>query len=157
RADGETVYRSRDARCGRVDVDGYVVLEAGSEIRDGARIRNCIVMPGAAVSGSHENAIVGPDYVVPLTEADVQPSLHAVEKTRLALSDPLLAGHFDLRAAADPGWSDALLIGLGGSDRRYFRVRHAGRTAVLMECRPDDPDFERHLAYTDFFVRHGVP
>ena len=50
--------------------------------------------------------------------------------------------------------ADALLIGLGGSDRRYFRVRNGGKTAVLMECRPDDADFERHLVYTRFFSAH---
>ena len=26
-----------------------------------------------------------------------------------------------------------------------------------MECRPEDPDFERHLAYTGLFARHTVP
>jgi hypothetical protein len=26
-----------------------------------------------------------------------------------------------------------------------------------MECRPEDPDFERHLEYTGFFARHAVP
>jgi aminoglycoside/choline kinase family phosphotransferase len=26
-----------------------------------------------------------------------------------------------------------------------------------MECRPEDPDFERHLAYTRFFAQHTVP
>jgi aminoglycoside/choline kinase family phosphotransferase len=54
-------------------------------------------------------------------------------------------------------WSDAILIGLGGSDRRYFRVRNNGKTAVLMECRPDDPDYERHLVYTRYFEAHSVP
>jgi hypothetical protein len=95
----------------------------------------------------------------------MQPSLHAAEKKRLVLSDGLLARHFGISAAARgstptpraAAWSEAMLIGLGGSDRRYFRVRHGGRTAVLMECRPEDPDFERHLAYTRFFARHAVP
>jgi aminoglycoside/choline kinase family phosphotransferase len=36
-------------------------------------------------------------------------------------------------------------------------VRHDHWTAILMECRPEDPDFERHLAYTRFFARHTVP
>jgi aminoglycoside/choline kinase family phosphotransferase len=157
REEGETVYRSPAARCGRLDIDGYVVLESGSEIRDGSRVRNCIVMPGAKVSASHENEIIGPDYVLSLSESDMQPSLHAVEKKRLPPSDPLLARHFGAPSAEAHAWSDALLIGLGGSDRRYFRVRRADRTAVLMECRPDDPDFERHLAYTEFFAHHGVP
>jgi NDP-sugar pyrophosphorylase family protein/aminoglycoside/choline kinase family phosphotransferase len=165
REDGETVYRSSAARCGRTELDGYVVMESASQIRDGSRIRNCIVMPGADASGRHENAIIGPDYVIALGESDMQPSLHAVEKKRVALGDPLLARHFGMATAERgsipaPGsgvWSEAMLIGLGGSDRRYFRVRHDGRTAVLMECRPEDPDFERHLAYTGFFARHAVP
>jgi NDP-sugar pyrophosphorylase family protein/aminoglycoside/choline kinase family phosphotransferase len=163
---GETVYRSATARCGRLEIDGYVVLESRTEVRDGSRLRNCILLPGAVVSGSHENRIIGPDYTISLSEANMQPALHAAEKKRVALSDPLFASHFgtpsaSARAAApasdSPLWSDAILIGLGGSDRRYFRVQHGGRTAVLMECRPEDPDFERHLAYTGFFARHAVP
>jgi len=50
-----------------------------------------------------------------------------------------------------------MLIGLGGSDRRYFRVRNGALTAVLMESGSDDPDYERHLSYTTFFHSHGVP
>ena len=86
----------------------------------------------------------------------MQPALAAVEKKRVALSDPLLAAHWE-SGTRKAEWCDAILIGLGGSERRYFRVRHAGRTAVMMECRPEDPDFERHLVYTEFFARHAVP
>jgi NDP-sugar pyrophosphorylase family protein/aminoglycoside/choline kinase family phosphotransferase len=162
---GETIYRAPAARCGRVDVDGYVVLESRSEVRDGSRLRNCILLPGGVASGRHENRIIGPDYMISLSESDMQPSLHAAEKKRVSLSDPLFASQFGIPAGTEgrtpaPGssiWSDAILIGLGGSDRRYFRVQHAGRTAVLMECRREDPDFERHLAYTGFFARHSVP
>src|SRR5574341_1292549 len=161
RENGETVYRSTSAKCGKNEIDGYVVLEAGSALHDGAQIRNCIVMPGARVSGSHENQIIGPDYAVSLSESDMQPSLHAAEKKRVALTEPLFSRYFG--AGSKPGpteqpvWSEAILIGLGGSDRRYFRVRNDGRTAVLMECRPDDPDYERHLVYTGFFGSHTVP
>src|SRR6058998_3379855 len=166
RDSGETVYLSAGARCGKVEIDGCVVLESGSQIRDGARIRNCILMPGADASGEHENAIVGPDYEISLAEADMQPSIHAAEKKRVPLGDPLFARHFRTRPGVAPGaapsatspvWSEAILVGLGGSDRRYYRVRNDGRTAILMECRPEDPDFERHLAYTRFFARHTVP
>jgi NDP-sugar pyrophosphorylase family protein/aminoglycoside/choline kinase family phosphotransferase len=160
---GETVYLSTGARCGKVEIDGYVVLESGSQIRDGARVRNCILMPGADASGDHENAIVGPDYVISLSEADMQPSVHAADKKRVPLSDPLFARHFRTRPGVGRGpapasaWSEAILVGLGGSDRRYYRVRNDAWTAILMECRPEDPDFERHLAYTRFFARHTVP
>src|SRR5438046_613338 len=125
REDGETIYLSPAARCPRLDIDGYVVLESGSQARDGSRLRNCIVLPGADASGHHENSIIGPDYVIPLAESDMQPSVHAAETKRFRLSDPLFARHFEIPAAS-PLWSDAILIGLGGSDRRYFRVRHDG-------------------------------
>lgn len=166
RESGETVYLGPGARCGKVEIDGHVVLESGSQIRDGARIRNCILMPGADTSGEHENAIVGPDYVISLAEADMQPSVHAADKKRVSLTDPLFArvfrprpgvGHRVAAPANAPVWSDAILVGLGGSDRRYYRVRNDSWSAVLMECRPEDQDFERHLAYTRFFARHTVP
>ena len=101
RENGETVHRSVAARCGRIEIDGYVVLEAGSEVEDGARIRNCIVMPGARVKGNHGNRILGPDYAVALTESDMQPSLHAAEKKRVSLSDPLFANYFGIRPASE--------------------------------------------------------
>ncbi|HSQ78116.1 MAG TPA: phosphotransferase, partial [Nitrospirota bacterium] len=170
---GETVWLSPKARCSRIGIDGHAVLESESEVQEGARIRNCIVMPGALVSGIHENQVLGPDYAVALTESDMQPSLHAAEKKRVSLADPLFADFFGIYhpgierslpsndsiggAPNSPPWSDAILIGLGGSDRRYFRVRNDDRTAVLMECGSDDPDYERHLVYTRFFAVHAVP
>src|SRR5207253_11215923 len=47
--------------------------------------------------------------------------------------------------------------GRSGAGRRDYRGRSDGWTAVLMECRPEDADFERHLAYTRFFAQHTVP
>ena len=167
RENGETVYVSPAAACGKIDIDGYIVMESRSEVRDDARLRNCIVMPDARVSGRHENRILGPDYAIALSgngdaaigpcrgaEAGLAfttrslPRISDTEPNRLSLRTPNSE-----RAI----WSDAILIGLGGSDRRYFRVRNNGKTAVLMECRPDDPDYERHLIYTRFFEAHAVP
>jgi len=165
RENGETVYVSPTATCGKIGSDGYIVMESESEVREGARLRNCIVMPGARVTGRHENRIIGPDYAINLGETEMQPSLHAREQKEVALNDPLFARYFGIQtilenttsAPNSPSLSDAILIGLGGSDRRYFRVRNNGKTAVLMECGSDDPDFERHLIYTRFFEAHSVP
>jgi aminoglycoside/choline kinase family phosphotransferase len=55
------------------------------------------------------------------------------------------------------GDTDRILIGVGGSDREYFRVRKDVGTAVEMLCRLDDPDFERHIEYTRFFKKYSVP
>ncbi len=161
RESGEIVYRSPLAECGKIGIDGYIVLESNSDVQDGAHLRNCLIMPGAQVTGKYENRIIGPDYSVDLTETVMQPSLHASEQKKVNLSEPLFASHFGIigstARSGDEDESDAVLIGLGGSDRRYFRVRNNGKTAVLMECRPDDPDFERHLVYTRFFDAHSVP
>jgi NDP-sugar pyrophosphorylase family protein/aminoglycoside/choline kinase family phosphotransferase len=158
---GETVYVSPDSRCGKIGIDGYIVLEADSEVMDKAHLRNCIVLPGAVVSGVHQNRIIGPDYAVDLEETAVQPSLHAREQKSVSLADPLFAGYFGVTALPPDtkknDQADAILIGLGGSDRRYYRVSNGRKTAVLMECRPDDADYERHLAYTRFFEAHSVP
>jgi hypothetical protein len=48
----------------------------------------------------------------------MQPSLHAAQKKRMSLADPLFAGYFGLAGSSSALWSDAILIGLGGSDRR---------------------------------------
>jgi NDP-sugar pyrophosphorylase family protein/aminoglycoside/choline kinase family phosphotransferase len=161
RENGETVYLSGNAGCGKIGIDGHVVIESGSTVLDGTRLRNCMVMPGARVSGRHENCIIGPDYAIDLKETEMQPSLHSREQKTIALNDPLFAAYFGVDAktftVSDDEPADALLIGLGGSDRRYFRVRNDGKTVVLMECGPDDPDYERHLIYTRFFEAHSVP
>ena len=176
RDNGEMVHVSPGAQCGKIGMDGYVVIESQSEIQDKAHLRNCIVMPNTRVSGRHENRIIGPDYAIDLGESEMQPSLHAQGQKTVSLTDPLFAPYFglevDTRQSAirippvptlsqESGHSafqtPALLIGLGGSDRRYFRVRNDGKTVVLMECLPDDPDYERHLAYTRFFESHSVP
>jgi NDP-sugar pyrophosphorylase family protein/aminoglycoside/choline kinase family phosphotransferase len=159
--DGETVYVSPDSQCERIGIDGYVVLETGSEVKDKSHLRNCIVMPGASVSGTHQNRIIGPDYALDLKETDMQPTFHAREQKKVSLADPLFAYYFGVTGLPLDGeqndQADAVLIGLGGSDRRYFRVRNGEKTAVFMECRPDDADFERHLVYTSFFEAHAVP
>ena len=91
---GETVYCSSSAKAGDVDIDGYTVIEKSSTVRGGSRLRNCIVLPGTEVAGSHENSIIGPDYVIPLTEAGMQPSSHAILRKDVGLAGPFFA-YFD--------------------------------------------------------------
>jgi len=156
---GETIYYSPDVLlCGSIEADGYIVLESGCRVADGSRLRNCIIMPGARVSGPYENRVIGPDYEVPLTETEFQPPLHAVYQKNVSLSEPLFSRCFGRNGRPSPaGDSPAILVGFGGSDRRYYRVREGGTSAILMECLPGDPDFERHIEYTRFFALHGVP
>ena len=112
---GETVYCSSSARVGEIDVDGYAVIEQGGSVRGGSRLRNCIVMPGAEVTGSHENCIIGPGYDIPLTELEMQPSLHAAMRKDIGLAGPLFS------------WFDAPGRGQGrhreGGPHRCWRFR----------------------------------
>jgi NDP-sugar pyrophosphorylase family protein/aminoglycoside/choline kinase family phosphotransferase len=161
KVNGEMVYCSPEARCAAIDIDGYVVLEDGCEIADGSRLRNCVVLPRAKVFGTHENRIIGPDYAIDLTESEMQPSLHAKEQKTVSLSDPFFANYFNQKDERSDiphaGMAEAILIGFGGSDRRFFRIRSDQKSAVLMECGPDDQDFERQITYTQFFGSCGIP
>lgn len=155
---GESVYCSPGALVGgKVQVDGHVVIERDAIVEDGSSLRNCLVLPGARVAGRCENSVIGTDYRIPLPEEAMQPTALARERKEIGLSGPLF-GFFDPVVTAKTGSiGKALLIGMGGSDRTYFRIRKGAATAVLMECRRDDPDFERHLVYTRFFRSQGIP
>ncbi len=155
--EGETIYRSSSAICDHVHVDGQVVLESNCRIAPGTKLRNCIVLPGAEVFGEHEDCIIGPGVIVNLPESAMQPGIRALATKTIHLTDPLFAGHFGSHAPLSDLPIPVYLIGTGGSDRSYYRVRHGEESAVLMECRPDDPDFERHLVYSRFFASHNVP
>jgi NDP-sugar pyrophosphorylase family protein/aminoglycoside/choline kinase family phosphotransferase len=157
---GESVHCSSFSRCGKIGMDGYVVVESDCAVESGTRLRNCIVMPDACASGMHENKIIGPDYALRFSEAEFQPTIAAREQKKVSLADSLFSGYFGITenpAAAGSDIFDAILIGMGGSDRRYYRVRNDGKRAVLMECSANDPDYARHILYTRFFSSHGVP
>jgi len=129
RADGETVFfHESSSGCDRSRYEGYVAVESGADL-SGASLRNCIVLAGCDAGGRDlSGVIVHPGGVVQLNPG--------------ALFD----GH-------DTGMTE---IGAGGSDRRYFRVEHAGNRAVLMQCLKRDEEFERQASYTRFFSSQGV-
>lgn len=133
RANGETIYiHPKSQGCENATLNGYVVVEEGSLI-DGGSFRNCIILKGSDIKcGNYENCIIGPDFEINLSEAEM------------------------LGALKDNG---LILIGSGGSDRKYYRQRTEGRrqTTVVVCYGPDGSDFYRHIEYTKFFKRHGIP
>ncbi len=132
REDGETVYIHRSVRgCEHADMDGYVAIEEKCAV-DGGFLRNCILLPECRLDKdeSRENCIIGPDFEIPLKEEEI---------------------------FASSGFSHIYLIGTGGSDRKYYRVREGSKSTVLVQFGPDDEDFDRHVEYTDFFRKYGIP
>ena len=144
---GETIYAHASVDCGKADIAGPAVFERGCAIGSGAHLKNCVVLSGARISdgSSIEYALVGPDYII---------SLEKEEESAPADCSRGMAERFFQRPLKDLG---SVLIGTGGSDRKYYRMHDQARSAVLMVCSPDDPDYERHIAYTLFFRRHSLP
>jgi NDP-sugar pyrophosphorylase family protein/aminoglycoside/choline kinase family phosphotransferase len=145
---GETIYAHASADCSKAEIEGFADFESGCVIGSGTYLKNCIVLPEARITdgSSIEDALVGPDYVIRL------------EKEKRAAAPVYLSedmGERFFRGSSKV--REFRLIGTGGSDRKYYRLRNQGKSAVLMVCSPDDPDYERHITYTAFFLRHSLP
>jgi NDP-sugar pyrophosphorylase family protein/aminoglycoside/choline kinase family phosphotransferase len=132
RDEGETVYSAPSANIGSdIELNGAVIIEQSSIVGRGANLKNCIILPrGVVASGaSYENSIIGPDYAVRVEESAFGVNIEG----------------------------KGVLIGSGGSSRKYYRVGIGSHTRIVMECGPDDPDFERHIQYTNFLGQYGFP
>jgi NDP-sugar pyrophosphorylase family protein/aminoglycoside/choline kinase family phosphotransferase len=141
RQNGEYVYIHPSIEiCRHVELDGYVVAEEDTSLDKGVSLRNCILLPGSTppipplTKGSKgrlsiENCILGPGFKIDLNESEM---------------------------LGFPKGADALLIGIGGSDRQYYRIKSDGKKEVLMQCSTDDPDFQRHIEYTWFFRKYSI-
>jgi NDP-sugar pyrophosphorylase family protein/aminoglycoside/choline kinase family phosphotransferase len=144
--DGETVFTHNSVDCNGVQLGANAVIEKGSTLENGASLRNCILLPGARVKEGQyiENAIVGPDYRIGLREP-------------FSIPPPTPSGMLAGFLGDSSGDITVNLIGTGGSDRKYYRIRSRQKTAVLMECPETDPDYRRHMIYTEFFRKYSIP
>ncbi|MCG2722764.1 MAG: phosphotransferase [Thermodesulfovibrionales bacterium] len=150
RREGETVFIHPSAEgCGGIEMNGYLVIEKDNTLPRGISLRDCIVLPetdirvsvkdplsspplakGGMGGLSFENCILGPGFRINLNESAM---LGADEE------------------------DEKILIGVGGSDRQYFRMKKNGQNVIFMQCKGDDPDFERHIEYSRFFWKYFVP
>lgn len=132
RKNGEMVYiHPTSGSCKHIEMDGYLAIEKESMSDKDISLRNCIVLPGTGidVKGHFENCILGPGFKIDISEPDL----------------------FD---SAD---GNSFMIGTGGSDRKYYRVKLDKHTAVLMQSPDAGPDFHRHIEYTQFFKKYAIP
>lgn len=146
REEGEVIYVHPSVDADLVDIGAYTIIEEGCRLKGAASLKNCILLPGAVIdAGSKiENSLIGPGYSIDIVQSMTGPS---------PLSSALLSGFLENSA----GKIEMTLIGTGGSDRKYYRIRDNKKTAILMECPQSDPDFQRHLIYTEFFRKWSVP
>ena len=105
RNEGETVYiHPLVKKCTSAEIDGYIVIEGENELGQNVSLRNCIVLEGSKIENSlsYENCILGPDFKIELNESEI---LHSDES--------------------------GILIGTGGSARKYYRTKKTGKQQSL--------------------------
>ncbi len=143
---GETIYVHESVDCSKTDLNGNVVIEEGVIIQAPSCISNSILLPGTKirVDTRIENAIVGPEFSVPL---NTTPNRETIPIT------PSVIEWFNHRE----GTVNTISIGTGGSDRTYYRISHKDKTAILMKCTEPDQDYIRHITYTHFFRKCSIP
>ena len=148
KADGETVYIHPSTKgCKQIHLDGYVVIEEQGTLKKGSSLRNCILLPESRTESHtrYENCLLGPGFRIDIKESEF-------------LGSPCTPAAFlRKQESGAQGLSEATLIGSGGSDRKYYRVRKDEKTEVLMQSSDEDTDFQRHIEYTIFFRKNFVP
>ena len=163
---GETIYIHPSAEwCKHVELDGYAVIEKGSNAANGISLRNSILLPGTRIEIKNDDAPA--ECLLTLFWGKGQrntPPITPLNRGELGgLFDNCLLGpgfQIELNESEIFGEAEgkgAILIGTGGSDRKYFRIKKDNRSQVLMQCRKDDPDFLRQIKYTQFFQKHSIP
>ncbi|GBD95671.1 MAG TPA: hypothetical protein ENG83_05960 [Nitrospirae bacterium] len=125
-------------KCNAVDLQGRVVIEEKCKLSKNISLKNCILLPDSNVETGTgaiheldllENCIIGPGFKIDLVESEI---LSVEEDGRQ-------------------------LIGTGGSDRKYYRGKLNDKSVVIMQSSGNDPDFERQIEYTRFFLKHSIP
>ncbi|MBI5847622.1 MAG: phosphotransferase [Nitrospirae bacterium] len=144
--DGETIYMHESVDCDKTEFNGNIVIEKDVTLQAPSCISNSILLPGTRIASATiiENAIVGPEFSIPISTAQNRETI------------PLTQTVAEWLDSAERS-AEATAIAAGGSDRTYYRVRCRDKTAILMNCTEADQDYIRHITYTRFFRKCGLP
>jgi aminoglycoside/choline kinase family phosphotransferase len=148
--DGENCYVHPSVDCSNSEMGAYAVIEKDAQIRGSASFCNSIILPEAVIrTGEHiENSIIGPEY-----RLQIENDIMLNNAREISSNNSILFNYFNKLSVN----ASISYIGSGGSDRLYSRVRDNNKSVILMECPGDDPDFQRHITYTEFFRNYSVP
>lgn len=131
---GENLYIHSSVRgTDNILTNGFVVIEKGNF--QGCRInfKNCIVLQNPVVEGKMQfkNCIVGKNFTIHLKEKEL---------------------------SNDFSEDGKLLIGTGGSDRKYYRIKKNKKTFyIFLKSHSQDADFKRQIQYSQFFKKYLFP
>jgi aminoglycoside/choline kinase family phosphotransferase len=156
---GETVYiHPAITWCNNAQMDGHVIIEKESSCYRDAELKNCIILPGTEIGGGPEDNASPECFLTLFWGAGNDPK---EDQGRLSFENCILGPGFRIDLSESDLFNssghDAVPIGLGGSDRKYFRVKKDSKSAVLMQCSMGDQDFQRHIEYIRFFRKYLIP
>jgi NDP-sugar pyrophosphorylase family protein/aminoglycoside/choline kinase family phosphotransferase len=140
--------KARALRRSGVHVEGFVSIAAGVEAGPGARLRNCVLWRAARIAPDArvENAVVAEGVRV---HGEVTGM--AVRADVLPEAGPFLAAH-----GWPPAETAALPLGPRGSDRAFFRLQHAGKSAILIEYGRERHENTLYAGHTRFLLENGI-
>ncbi len=161
RNEGECIYvHPSTGTCSNIYVQGHAVIEEKCEFHEKVSLRNCIVLPGSTVGAIPEAGLREAGTTRFRGSLPHELPLHELNDNSLEFENCIIGPYYKI----DLNESEILcidgegkeLIGSGGSDRRYYRLRGNDATEVLMQSDPGDQDFERHIEYSRFFQSCSV-
>lgn len=108
-------------------IKGFLSSSGNCEIREGARLENCILLDGAIVRKNEfrKNEIIGHNF-----------SVHR---------DSALILSLDIMQNCDFRKTRISSLPEQGSNRRFYRIAENRKTQILMICSNDDADFQRFI------------
>jgi NDP-sugar pyrophosphorylase family protein/thiamine kinase-like enzyme len=147
---GSSLYVHPSAECDTVVFEGYAVIEEGVHLTGRTMIKDSILLSGfkANADATLEKVIAGPEY-----EVDIELPYIMLNNQSDILSSRIVSEF--ITSSSDK--TVIRLVGSGGSDRKYYRIREGDRSAILMQCPPHDRDYERQMLFTAFFRTNNVP
>uniref|UniRef100_A0A7V3ZWV8 CHK kinase-like domain-containing protein n=1 Tax=candidate division WOR-3 bacterium TaxID=2052148 RepID=A0A7V3ZWV8_UNCW3 len=109
--------------------DGFLVIEGEPDIERSCFFKNVVIIGDLRlVKGVYENCIISPSGIA----------------------------HFD-EISAMGGELNKYIIGFGGSDRKFWRVRKDNKSYVVCEYGENSEEMEKHLKATELLLECGLP
>ncbi len=159
KTEGETVFiHPSVSGCKNIEMQGYVVIEEGYPFKGTGMLRNCILLPSPSTGegeGGGEFSFSSPSPSSPPVKGGEIPSNAAFENCIIGVDFVIDLTESEILGKSEEDGKQ--LIGAGGSDRKYFRIKRGRKSAVLLECKMDDTDFKRQIEYTKFFLKYSIP
>ena len=139
------------ARLNGIQVNGFVALSDGVRMGQGARLANCVVLPGARIASKVQlhDAIVGGATTV---RRDMQGLVGRADRWLDAVEQKAVS-----RLGFDPRQTVVNALGKRASQRTFMRLVEGNQTAILIRYDPAREENQLYARHARFLRRIGIP